>query len=171
MIEVHVGSNTLQMHFSKLESSLVHRLLLHPTKLSIALNSLQLFSDLFNREGSQLFNPNHLIASRSVLLQSGFYVKSDFTSAEDHLCNDCTVVSCDNWLEVGTLLEVTQRRVGLRVLQSDLRCCNHKWFAVVSVHLASQDMIVVGWHCALSKLEVDALSRQIIVGTIPRVSR
>ena len=48
------------------------------------------------------------------------------------------------------------------MLKTDLWRCNYKRLAVVSQHLSSQNMEVVSWSGALSNLEVDILSRQVV---------
>lgn len=56
------------------------------------------------------------------------------------------------------------------MFQSNLWRCHDKGLPIISVHLTSQNMEVVGGHRALSKLEVDVLASQIIVRAILGVS-
>ena len=61
-----------------------------------------------------------------------------------------------------TNIEVTLIRLCSWMLETNLRSGEDQWFPKVSMHLSSQDVEVVGWCGALSELEINRLSCQII---------
>lgn len=57
------------------------------------------------------------------------------------------------------------------MLQTNLWCCDHKWFSEVTEHLPSQDMEIVAWYSALSNLKIDVLRVQVVKARIVIVYR
>ena len=52
------------------------------------------------------------------------------------------------------------------MLEANLRCSKDQGLPVVSEHLSSQQMEIVGRHCHLGHLEVDVFTSQIVIRTI-----
>ena len=52
------------------------------------------------------------------------------------------------------------------MLETDLRSCKYQRLAIISQHLPSQQVEIVGWHCHLSYLEIDVLPCKVVVEAI-----
>lgn len=171
VVELILLKNLVNMQLCKLESSFIHALLLSVVHGGMVRYVIKLFFNELSREWSEFFQSNDkrfLILRERRVLELLHNVEVDLARAEHNLRHMLAISKSirKNWLESGAWSKLFNRRDCSRVFQTDLGACKDQRFTIISQHLTSQKMEVVGGVGYLCKLEVNVGSCQVIIGTM-----